>query len=69
MAAEYTVKDIKERSRLAADGSIEKIYKVDLVSAGGIYFTVDLPEAQMEPKRAAEIFKSKAQQYDRVKAL
>jgi len=69
MATEYTVRDIKERSRLAADGSIEKIYHIEAVSAGGIYFTLDLTEAQTEPKRAAELLKAKAQQFDRVKAL
>lgn len=69
MGADYTVKQITERSRLAADGSIEKIYKIEAVTAKGTYFSVDLTEAQTEPKSAAAILKAKATQLDHLKEL
>lgn len=69
MAAEYTVKQITERSRIAANGAIEKLYRIEAVTAGGTYFSLDLTEGQTEPKQAAVILKEKAKQLDAVKGL
>lgn len=69
MSKDYTVKQITERARLAANGAIEKMYHIEAVSAGGTYFTLDLTEAETDPKRAAEILTAKAKQLDRLKEL
>jgi hypothetical protein len=67
MAAEYVVKNISERARLAGDGSIEKLYKVEAVTAGGTHFSLELTEAQTDPKQAAVILKAKAKQLDAIR--
>jgi len=69
MAAEYVVKSITERVRLAGDGSLEKIYKIEAVTAGGTHFSLDLTESQTDPKNAAIILKAKARQLDQLKEL
>lgn len=67
MAAEYVVKNITERSRLAGDGTIEKLYKIEALTAGGTYFSLELTEAQTDPKQAAIILKAKAKQLDAIR--
>lgn len=67
MAKEYAVQNISERSRLAVNGSIEKLYKIEAVTAGGTYFSLELTEAQTDPKQAAVILRDKAKQLDAIK--
>jgi hypothetical protein len=69
MAKEYVVKKITQRLRLAEDGMAEKFYTFEILSAGGTYFSIDLTEAQTDPKVAAGIFQAKAKQLDAIREL
>lgn len=69
MATEYTVQKILERVRLTDAGALEKVYRVEATTAGGVAFTMDLTEVEAEPANAAKILKAKALSLDKLLTL
>lgn len=60
---------ILERTRLTEKGELERIYRVEATTKGGIAFTLDLTEADADPKKAEVVLKAKATRLDTLKGL
>lgn len=64
MAEWGQVKRIMERTRLTERGDLERVYRVEAVTAKGTSFTMDLTEAESEPKKANQLLAAKAAKLD-----
>lgn len=69
MAKDYTVKRIRELTRLTEAGDLEKFYRVEAVTTQGTAFTLDIPESQATPEAAATVLASRAKELDAIKKL
>lgn len=69
MAAEYKVLKIDEMSRVGEVGTIEKFYRHQIKTKGGVTLTVDISEKDFTAEKAAPILLKKAQQADAILAL
>jgi len=69
MAEAYTVNKVLERMRLTDAGALEKVYRIEATTRGGIAFTMDLTEEEAAPESAAKTLKAKALSLDRLLSL
>jgi len=69
MAKEYTVLKIDELTRMSDVKGIEKYYRHQIKTAGGIVLTVDIDEADFTTEKAAPILLKKATEADKVLKL
>ena len=69
MAKLYKVDDITERTNITRQGKVEKVYRVTAKSQSGIYFTVEIPEADFNKEKADQSLGEKAALIDDVKKL
>jgi len=69
MAAEYEVLKIDEIARPGEVGGIEKYYRHQLKTKGGVVLTLEIPEKDFTPEKAAPILLAAAQNADKIKAL
>ena len=69
MTKEYKVLSIDEMSRLAEVGGIEKYYRHQIKTKGGIILTVDIDEKNFTAEKAAPILSKKALEADKILAL
>lgn len=67
MAKEYTVKRIRELTRLTETGDTEKFYRIEAITTMGTLFTVDIPESQSTPDAAQTVLAAKAKELDAIK--
>lgn len=61
----YTVERKDEIRQLSKGGEVVTVYRIFATSAGGTYFHVDVPEADL--KKADELLTAKAQVLDNIK--
>ena len=66
MAAEYKVLRITEMVRPGELGGIEKYYRHEIKSKGGVRLSVDISEEDFTAEKAAPILAKKAQEADKV---
>lgn len=69
MAALYKVLKIDEMTRVGEAGGIEKFYRHQIKTKGGVILTVDISEQDFTAEKAAPILAAKATEADKIKAL
>ncbi|MBA7573151.1 hypothetical protein ES708_14946 [subsurface metagenome] len=69
MDKEYRVLKIDEMSRLAEVGGIEKYYRHQIKTKGGVVLTIDITEKDFTPEKAAPILLAAATKADKILAL
>lgn len=69
MGTEYKVLKIDEMSRVGELGGIEKFYRHQIKTKGGVVLTVDVSEKDFTAEKAAPILLKKAQEADKILAL
>jgi len=69
MAAEYKVLKITPMVRVADEGGIEKYYRIQYKTKGGVVDTVDVDEKDYTPEKAGPILLAKAQEADKILKL
>lgn len=69
MGAEYKVLKIDELSRVGEVGGIEKFYRHQIKTKGGVVLTVDVNEKDFTAEKAAPILLKKATEADKILAL
>ena len=69
MAEEYTVRKIDEMVRPGEAGGIEKFYRHQIKTKGGVVLTVDIAEQDFTAVRTAPILKGHAIEADKILAL
>jgi hypothetical protein len=69
MAKEYTVKRIRELTRLTETGDLEKFYRIEAVTTKGTQFSVDIPESQSRPDAVQTVLAARAKELDAIKGL
>ncbi len=65
----FKVLKIDEMTRLAESGGIEKYYRHQLKTKGGVILTVDIGERDFTAEKAAPILLARAAEADRILAL
>ena len=65
----YKVLKIDEMSRISEVGTIEKYYKHQFKTKGGIILTMDISEKDFTADKAAPILEKKAIEADKILAL
>jgi hypothetical protein len=68
-AKAYTVLKITELTRLAEGEGIEKYYRHQIKTAGGVMLNVDIDEKDFTPKKADPILLAAAQNADAILKL
>ena len=69
MGTEYKVLKIDEIVRPGEVGGIEKFYRHQIKTKGGIVLTVDIDEKNFTAEKSAPILLRKAQEADKILAL
>lgn len=69
MAALYKVLKIDEMTRMAEVGGVEKYYRHQIKTKGGVILTVDISEKDFTAEKAATILEKKAAEADKIMAL
>lgn len=69
MAAEFKVLKITEMVRPGEVGGIEKYYRHQIKTKGGVILSVDIAESDFTPEKAAPILLAKAQEADKILKL
>ena len=69
MAAEYKVLKIDEMIRPGETGGVEKFYRHQIKTKGGVVLTVNIDEKDFTPEKAAPILIAAASNADKIKAL
>jgi len=69
MGTEYKVLKIDELNRVAQGGGLEKYYKHQVKTKGGVIFTIDIAEKDFTPEKVAPIILAQAQDIDKILAL
>jgi len=68
-AALFKVLKIDEMTRMAEGGGIEKFYRHQIKTKGGVVLTVDIGEKDFTAEKASPILSAKAAEADRILAL
>lgn len=66
MAEWGEVLKLKERSRINPAGDLVKFYRVEAVSTGGTFFTVEIPTEEMTPEKVDEVAGKRARELDTI---
>lgn len=61
--------DLVERTHITRDGKVEKIYQASAYTSSGVYFSIDIPEADFRKDKVTEILSAKAAEIESIKAL
>lgn len=69
MGAEYKVLKIDELTRMSETMGIEKYYRHQIKTKGGVILTVDISERDFTAEKAAPILLKKAQEADKILTL
>ena len=69
MAEGYRVLKIDEMTRLSEAGGVEKFYRHQIKTKGGVVLTVDIGEKDFTAKAAAPILEKRAIEADKILAL
>jgi len=69
MAAEYKVLKIMEMTRLSEERGLEKYYRYEIKTKGGIHLSIDIDEKDFTPEKSDPILTKKAQNADKILAL
>lgn len=69
MQKPYKVLKIDELTRVSDVGGIEKFYRHQIKTKGGIILTVDISERDFTAEKAAPILEKKATEADKILAL
>uniref|UniRef100_A0A6M3XS82 Uncharacterized protein n=1 Tax=viral metagenome TaxID=1070528 RepID=A0A6M3XS82_9ZZZZ len=69
MSAEYKVLKIDELTRMSDIGGIEKYYRHQIKTKGGIVLSININEKDFTAEKAAPILLKKAQEADKILAL
>lgn len=69
MKGGYEVLKITEMSRMAEAGGVERYYRHQIKTKGGVILTVDIDEEDWTAEKAAPILAAKAAEADKIKAL
>lgn len=69
MAAGYKVLKIDELTRLSETQGIEKYYRHQIKTKGGVILTIDISEKDFTAEKAAPYLTLKAQEADKILAL
>ena len=65
----YRMLKIDEMTRLAEAGGVEKYYRHQIKTRGGVVLTVDISEKDFTVEKAAPILDKKAAEADKILAL
>jgi len=65
----FKVMKIDELTRISETRGIEKYYRHQIKTKGGIILTVDIDEEDFTPEKSAPILEAKATNADKIKAL
>jgi hypothetical protein len=68
-AAPYKVLKIDEMTRLSETGGVEKFYRHQLKTKGGVVLTVDIGEKDFTAEKAAPLLEKRATEADKILAL
>lgn len=69
MTGEYKVLKIDEMTRVGDTHAIEKYYRHQIKTKGGVVLTVDISEEDWTAEKAAPILSAKAQEADKILKL
>lgn len=69
MANEYKVLKIDELTRIGEAQGLERYYRHQIKTKGGVILTVDISEKDFTEEKAAPILLKKAQNADKILAL
>jgi len=69
MAKQYQVLRITEMSRVGEAGGIERFYRHQVKTMGGVVLTVDISEKDFTAEKAAPVLLQRATEADRILAL
>lgn len=65
----YKVLKIDELTRMAEGGGVEKHYRHQIKTKGGVILTVEIPEKDFTAEKAAPILEKRAAEADKILAL
>jgi len=63
----YTVDDITERTTITRGGAVEKVYRITATTASGTNFTAEIPEADFNQEKVAQVLAEKANLLESIK--
>ena len=69
MVKDYTVLKITPLSRVADEGGIEKYYRIQYKTKGGVVDTIDIAEKDYTPEKAAPLLLEAAKNADAILKL
>lgn len=69
MQVDYKVLKIDEMTRIGELGGVERFYRHQVKTKGGVVLTVDIDEKDFTAEKAAPILLKKAQEADKILAL
>ncbi|KKN28992.1 hypothetical protein LCGC14_0848580 [marine sediment metagenome] len=69
MGNEFKVLKIDELSRVSETGGLERYYRHQIKTAGGVVLTVNISEKDFTPDKAAPILSKKAIEADKILKL
>ena len=69
MAKEYEVLKIDELTRVSDTRGIERYYRHQIKTKGGVILTIDIDEADFTEEKAAPILLARAQNADKILKL
>lgn len=69
MPVDYKVLKIDEMTRIGELGGVERFYRHQVKTKGGVVLTVDIDEKDFTAEKAAPILLKKAQEADKILAL
>lgn len=69
MAKTFSDVTARERPIVTPEGKIEKVWQVGAVTAGGVYFTIDVPDKIFNKEKVGELLAARAAEIDAVLKL
>ena len=69
MGTEYKVLKIDEMTRIAEAGGVERFYRHQIKTKGGVVLTIDIDEKAFTAEKAAPILLKRATEADKILAL
>lgn len=69
MTKAYKVLKIEEMTRVSEIGGLERYYRHQIKTKGGVVLTVDISEKNFTAEKAAPILEKRAEEADKILAL
>ncbi|KKM85341.1 hypothetical protein LCGC14_1290080 [marine sediment metagenome] len=69
MSELYGKVELVERTTITTQGEVVKLWRLSATTKGGVRFTIDVPEAELEPGKVAALLEKKAATIEGIRKL